>query len=64
MFPDKMKTARKPVKMSAETITGTTPKSSGMASKLKPFKKLLILSTIGNRLCWKNAMLSVCTAAE
>lgn len=59
-----MKTARKPVKMSAETITGTTPKSSGMASKLKPFKKLLILSTIGNRLCWKNAMLSVCTAAE
>lgn len=48
------------VKMSVETITGTTLRSSGMVSKRKLFKKPLIHSTIGNRLCWKSAMLSVC----
>ena len=62
--PDKMKTARKPAKMSVETITGTMPKSSGMVSKPKPFKKPSMLLTIENKRYWKNATLSVCAAAE
>ena len=49
--------SRKPAKMSAETTTETMPKSSGMVSKRKLFKKPLIRSTIGNKHCWKNAML-------
>ena len=64
MFPGKMKTARKPARMSVETITGTMPKSSGMVSKPKPFKKPSMLSTIENKRYWKNATLSVCAAAE